>query len=149
MAYTEKAMPVGGLTEEKLGLATATEADVLSGKTFYSGDKTLKTGTRLKPEDQGWNVATGGTSCSITVTNGAYYDIVASYYQDTYTISRTFNITGCTTISSKGDTEISSNNYLKNYARSYVVKAASTKITFSYNTYAGNGRLVVHYKRIA
>lgn len=44
MAYTEKAMPVGGLTEEKLALATATEGNVLNGKTFYSGDKILKTG---------------------------------------------------------------------------------------------------------
>ena len=203
----------GGVSNSKLAATTATAEDVLSGKTFYSGDKTVKTGTiakkaaatygaktsaqtiaagqylsgaqtiaavtqsnlsaanivagttitiasngsnlwsvtgtRIKPEDQGWNVATGGTSCSITVTNGAYYDIVASYYQDTYTISRTFNITGCTTISSKGDTEISSNNYLKNYARSYVVKATSTTITLSFNTYASNGKLVVHYKRIA
>jgi len=35
----------GGLLLSKLGLTTATASDVLSGKTFYSGDKTLKTGT--------------------------------------------------------------------------------------------------------
>ena len=63
MAYTEKAMPVGGLTEEKLGLATATTADVLNGKTFYSGDKTLKTGTMIKG-------ATGTFSCSLYAHNG-------------------------------------------------------------------------------
>ena len=34
-----------GLSASKLGQATATEGDVLVGKTFYSGDKTLKTGT--------------------------------------------------------------------------------------------------------
>ena len=34
-----------GLTKSKLTLATATENDVVTGKTFYSGDKTLKTGT--------------------------------------------------------------------------------------------------------
>ena len=35
----------GGLTGGKLALATATEDEVFHGKTFYSGDKTLKTGT--------------------------------------------------------------------------------------------------------
>lgn len=34
-----------GLDDSKLASATATEADVLSGLTFYSGDKELKTGT--------------------------------------------------------------------------------------------------------
>ena len=34
----------GGLSNSKLKLATATASDVLNGKTFYSGDKTLKTG---------------------------------------------------------------------------------------------------------
>ena len=35
----------GGLSNSKLKLATATESDVASGKTFYAGDKTIKTGT--------------------------------------------------------------------------------------------------------
>lgn len=34
----------GGLSKSKLALATATESDVVSGKTFYAGDKVLKTG---------------------------------------------------------------------------------------------------------
>ena len=38
----------GGLTLSKLALANAAVADVLSGKKFYSQDKTLKTGT-LQP----------------------------------------------------------------------------------------------------
>lgn len=33
-----------GLTNSKLGIATATPSDVLEGKTFYSGDDTLQTG---------------------------------------------------------------------------------------------------------
>lgn len=33
-----------GLTNSKLSIATATPSDVLEGKTFYSGDKTLQTG---------------------------------------------------------------------------------------------------------
>lgn len=35
----------GGLSNSKLAEATASESDVLSGKTFYSGSKELKTGT--------------------------------------------------------------------------------------------------------
>ena len=35
----------GGLSNSKLALANATAADVAEGKTFYAGDKTLKTGT--------------------------------------------------------------------------------------------------------
>lgn len=34
----------GALGNGKLKLATATAADVASGKTFYAGDKTIKTG---------------------------------------------------------------------------------------------------------
>lgn len=37
---------VGGVDAEKLSLATASVGDVLSGKTFYSGNNSLKTGTR-------------------------------------------------------------------------------------------------------
>lgn len=35
----------GGLSKSKLALANAALSDVLSGKTFYAGDKTLHTGT--------------------------------------------------------------------------------------------------------
>lgn len=34
----------GGLSNSKLKLATATASDVVSGKTFFAGDKVLKTG---------------------------------------------------------------------------------------------------------
>ena len=37
--------PATGLTNSKLALADASEGQVLSGKKFYAGDKTLKTGT--------------------------------------------------------------------------------------------------------
>lgn len=37
--------PITGLSDSKLSQATASSSDVLSGKTFYSGDKTLKSGT--------------------------------------------------------------------------------------------------------
>lgn len=35
----------GGLSNGKLELATASTGDVLTGKTYYAGDKELKTGT--------------------------------------------------------------------------------------------------------
>lgn len=35
----------GGLSNGKLALATATENDVSQGKTFYAGDKNIRTGT--------------------------------------------------------------------------------------------------------
>lgn len=38
----------GGLTLGKLQLANAQESDVSSGKTFYSGDKLIKTGTLVE-----------------------------------------------------------------------------------------------------
>lgn len=37
--------PGGGLSGGKLALATAEAGDVLAGKTYYAGDKELKTGT--------------------------------------------------------------------------------------------------------
>lgn len=40
----------GGLTNSKLALANAAAGDVIKGKTFYAGDKNLKTGTM---EDRG------------------------------------------------------------------------------------------------
>ena len=65
MAYTEKAMPVGGLTEEKLALATATAEDVLSGKTFYASNKELKTGKAQIVIDLGT-----GTSFDVSAYSG-------------------------------------------------------------------------------
>lgn len=37
--------PITGLSTSKLALATATEADVANGKTFYAGNKKIKTGS--------------------------------------------------------------------------------------------------------
>lgn len=69
-----------GLGNSKLALATATEADVLSGKTFYAGDKELKTGT-LDPGSNLVSLVSSGTANmkSSTVT------LPAGKYQFTYT----------------------------------------------------------------
>ncbi len=53
----------GGLSNSKLKLADAETGNVLKGKKFYSGDKTLKTGT---------GVLTPNTSSTYTSGAGAY-----------------------------------------------------------------------------
>lgn len=56
----------GGLTSGKLAMANAALAEVLSGKTFYSGDKILKTGTM--PNRGTWNGTYAGSD--VTIPNG-------------------------------------------------------------------------------
>lgn len=59
----------GGLSKSKLALANAALSDVLSGKTFYAGDKNLKTGT----------MANRG-SISATLNPGGSKSYSAGYY---------------------------------------------------------------------
>ena len=49
----------GGLSNTKLALATADTGDVISGKKFYSGDKSLKTGAILPRNTVGKNGTVG------------------------------------------------------------------------------------------
>lgn len=49
----------GGLSNTKLALATADTGDVISGKKFYSGDKSLKTGSILPRNTVGENGTVG------------------------------------------------------------------------------------------
>lgn len=49
----------GGLSNTKLALATADTRDVISGKKFYSGDKSLKTGSILPRNTVGENGTVG------------------------------------------------------------------------------------------
>lgn len=49
----------GGLSNTKLALATADTGDVISGKKFYSGDKSLKTGAILPRNTVGQNGTVG------------------------------------------------------------------------------------------
>lgn len=57
----------GGLTTSKLALATAQAAEVLSGKTFYAGDKAIKTGSM--PNRGGWS-ATATPVSAVTIPEG-------------------------------------------------------------------------------
>lgn len=50
-----------GLSGGKLALATATEPEVLSGKTFYSGDKKIKTGTMTDRGAWSSTISLGGS----------------------------------------------------------------------------------------
>lgn len=52
----------GGLSNTKLALATADTGDVIAGKKFYSGDKTIKTGSILPRNTVGKNGAVGGSA---------------------------------------------------------------------------------------
>lgn len=60
----------GGLSNSKLALATADTGDVISGKKFYSGDKSLKTGAILPRNTVGQNGAVGASASfpSVAVT---------------------------------------------------------------------------------
>ena len=70
----------GGLSNSKLAEATATEADVLNGLTFYSGDKELKTGTlTTKIFTQGYHVYDAIiTTGTVTLSKGKY---LVRYFQ--------------------------------------------------------------------
>ncbi|WP_298736904.1 hypothetical protein [uncultured Subdoligranulum sp.] len=57
----------GGLSGGKLALANATPGDVLAGKTFYSGEKDLKTGAMPDHGAWGTSIAPGG---SVAIPSG-------------------------------------------------------------------------------
>lgn len=57
----------GGLSNSKLALANAGTEDVLSGKTYYAGDKNLKTGDM--PNNGAWSSSVGQGE-SITIPKG-------------------------------------------------------------------------------
>ena len=70
----------GGLGSTKLAATTATAEDVLSGKTFYSGNKTLKTGTMPNRGTAQWagHIAQGFTDeneyiAFRNIPEGAYF----------------------------------------------------------------------------
>ena len=58
----------GGLSNSKLALANATAADVAEGKTFYAGNKTLKTGTLVPYKYATGTAAWTNQSSGFTVT---------------------------------------------------------------------------------
>ncbi len=55
-----------GLTNRKLALATAVESEVSQGKTFYAGDKNLKTGTLVErgTDQYAGGIGSGGSGSS-------------------------------------------------------------------------------------
>ena len=63
----------GGVGSTKLAAATATAAQVLSGKTFYAGNKTLKTGTIARKGAESKTITPSGSAQSYTfATSGKY-----------------------------------------------------------------------------
>ena len=73
----------GGLSASKLALATAAAADVLSGKTFYAGDKEIKTGSLQKGRTRvsgSVTVDTDYTTMKKTVTlSGTIQTLIGTY----------------------------------------------------------------------
>lgn len=85
----------GGLSNSRLALATATAADVAEGKTFYAGDKALKTGT-LVPYKYATGTATWTNQSSgftVTVEVGFRPSMIAFYSQKSLS-SRVNSIVG-------------------------------------------------------
>lgn len=79
----------GGLSLTKLALATADTEDVIAGKMFYSGDKTIKTGSNLPRNTVGKYGAVGASTAfpSVAVTP---VERDTQAYQNTDGVSRVF-----------------------------------------------------------
>lgn len=76
----------GVLSSSNLANATATTGDVLSGKTFYSGNKDLKTGTMISrgSSTSAINVSTSGSNVTYRINQGAYMLNGSSGYPEIY-----------------------------------------------------------------
>ena len=104
---------VTGLSASKLGQATATEGDVLVGKTFYSGDKSLKTGTNTNSDyleltaimtfdTSNYSAALGAFSINV-YTGSNNVNSTAAGYNIIYTVGR--RTVGCLTVSYDGGSQ--------------------------------------------
>ena len=116
----------GGLTNSKLALATATEANVISGKTFYSGNKEIKTGTLVTTASNSiWGGARITSLSGFTV--GKRY-LISVVYDNNASIS----LYNCTTHATGGD-------HWSSYGQGlyqFIVTANSTAIGISGNANA-------------
>ena len=76
----------GVLSSSNLANATATTGDVLSGKTFYSGDEDLKTGTMISrgSSTSAVSVSTSGSNVTYRINQGAYMLNGSSGYPEVY-----------------------------------------------------------------
>lgn len=76
----------GILSSSNLADATATTGDVLSGKTFYSGDEDLKTGTMISrgSSTSAVSVSTSGSNVTYRINQGAYMLNGSSGYPEVY-----------------------------------------------------------------
>lgn len=86
----------GGLTTSKLRLATASASDVVSPKTFYSGDKTLKTGAMTDfPQFSDSVVSVDrndeNAKIDVRIRPGAYRNTDSSGYSTVRGMSTLFN----------------------------------------------------------
>ena len=83
---TDLLSEVTGLSLSSLEKATALPADVVSGKTFYSGDKELKTGTNTNSDYL-------ELTAIMTFDTGNYYAALGAFSINVYTESNNANST--------------------------------------------------------
>ena len=104
---------VTGLSLSSLEKATALPADVVSGKTFYSGDKELKTGTNTNRDylelvaimtfdTSNYSAALGAFSINV-YTGSNNVNSTAAGYNIIFTVSQ--RTVGCLTVSYNGGTQ--------------------------------------------
>ena len=92
MGYIEKASRLGGvINDAELDLATATESAVLNGKTFYSGDKELKTGNLVTTAATSFKGADRTSLSGLTVGKRYLVSVV-------YDANASISLTGCSII---------------------------------------------------
>lgn len=114
--------PSNGLSNSKLSPTTAAVGNVLSGKTFYSGNKTLKTGTMVNRGTWNSTVAAGGSvtipagyhsgSGKVTAGNRTLNRKAVSFAPGTNSGSKTYNVVSSFGIPSSVATTLTANNFV-------------------------------------
>lgn len=143
----------GGLSNAKLALATATQADVLSGKTFYAGSKGLQTGILEKgyKEVSGTFEVTQSSYSATIDTNMTPTSVMISTYGSYYGVNlvgiRNFDRSDKQAnyyVSYNGESSLADNDYTTT-----MIRASGTSITISLSSlryYISDSGQTVYYR---
>ena len=147
--------PSYGLSNSKLELTTASVSNVLSGKTFYSGDKNLKTGTMTNRGAWNSTIAPGNYvtipsgyhngSGKVTANNPTYHRAEYIYYPWTWTGISSFDARKIFGISDAIAGRLTENNffgYIRNGQLSYSLPNNEELGFTCHVTYEQSSRLV-------
>ena len=112
----------GVLSSSNLANATATTGDVLSGKTFYSGNEDLKTGTMTNRGAWTSSVAAGESvtipagyhngSGKVTASKGSLHRKTISFWSGANSGSKTYNVVSSFGIPSNIASGLSTDNFV-------------------------------------